>query len=53
VGLLIGDADQIGHLLLRQAEHDPALADPTADMTVEILWPRSARGGGPQQQPYI
>ena len=27
VRLLIGDADQLSHLLLGQAQHDPALAD--------------------------
>jgi hypothetical protein len=42
VRLLIGDPDQVGHLLLGQAEHNPALAHPRADMAVDILWPRSA-----------
>jgi hypothetical protein len=42
VRLLIGDADQLGHLLLGQAEHNPALAHPSANMAVDILWPRSA-----------
>src|SRR6185437_4235783 len=35
--LLVGDADQVGKLLLGQAEHDAALADPGADMTVDVL----------------
>jgi hypothetical protein len=42
VRLLVGDADQLGHLLLRQTKHDPALADPSADVAVDILWPSSA-----------
>ena len=42
VRLLVGDADQLGHLLLGQAEQDPALADPSADVAVDILWPGSA-----------
>src|SRR5919106_1911621 len=37
VRLLIGDADQLGHLLPGQAEHDPALAYPSANMTVDVL----------------
>jgi hypothetical protein len=37
VRLLIGDPDQFGHLLLRQAEHDPSLAYASADMPVGIL----------------
>jgi hypothetical protein len=41
VRLLVGDADQVSHLLLGQAEHDPALADPSADVAVDILWPGS------------
>jgi hypothetical protein len=32
VRLLIGDADQFGHLLLGQPEHDPSLAHARADM---------------------
>ena len=36
VRLLIGDADQLGHLLLGQAEHDPALADAQADVVVDV-----------------
>jgi hypothetical protein len=36
VGLLIGDSDQLGHLLLGQAEHDPSLADTQADVAVDI-----------------
>jgi hypothetical protein len=43
VRLLVGDADQLSHLLLRQTKHDPTLADPSADVAVDILWPRSAR----------
>jgi hypothetical protein len=42
VRLLIGDADKLGHLLLGQAKHDAALAHPSADIAVDILWPRSA-----------
>ena len=37
VGLLIGDADQLGHLLLGEPEHDPALAHAGADMAVDVL----------------
>src|SRR5579863_9361858 len=37
MGLLIGDADQIGQLLLGQAQHDPALANPRADVAIDIL----------------
>jgi hypothetical protein len=37
MGLLIGDADEIRQLLLRQTEHDPALPDPRADMMVDVL----------------
>ena len=45
--LLIGDPDQIGELLLGQPQHDPPLADPRADMAVDILGParRAARRG--------
>src|SRR5579875_1892766 len=42
VRLLIGDADQIGQLLLGQTEHDPPLANAGADMPVDLL--RAARG---------
>jgi hypothetical protein len=35
--LLIGDADKVGELLLRQAEHDPAFADARADVPIDIL----------------
>src|SRR5213082_1907892 len=35
--LLIGDADQVGELLLGQAQHDPALAHPGADVVIDIL----------------
>ena len=37
VGLLIGDADQLGHLLLGEPEHDPALAHARTDMAVDVL----------------
>jgi hypothetical protein len=37
VGLLIRDADQVGKLLLRQAEHDPPFADPGAHIPIDIL----------------
>src|SRR5215472_4273573 len=37
--LLVGDADEISKLLLRQPEHDPALADSRTDMTVDVLSP--------------
>src|SRR6266568_4522030 len=37
MGLLIGDADQVGQLLLGQAQHDPTLANPRADMAIDIL----------------
>src|SRR3954454_14551051 len=37
VGLLVGDADQPGQLLLRQPEHDPPLAHPRADVAVDVL----------------
>src|SRR5229473_3306298 len=37
MGLLIGDADQIGELLLGQAQHDAALAHPRADVAIDIL----------------
>ena len=39
VGLLVGDPDQLGHLLLGQAQHDPPLAHPRPDMTVDVLRP--------------
>jgi hypothetical protein len=39
VGLLIGDADQVGELLLGQAQHDPALPNPRADVAIDILGP--------------
>src|SRR5471032_3111070 len=35
--LLIGHADEVRQLLLRQTEHDPALTDPRADMMVDVL----------------
>jgi hypothetical protein len=37
VGLLVSDADQVGKLLLRQAEHDPPLADPGSHIPIDIL----------------
>jgi hypothetical protein len=37
VRLLIGDPDQLGHLVLGQPEHDPSLAHAGADMPVGIL----------------
>src|SRR5207237_8845582 len=48
VGLLIGHPDKISELLLRQAEHDAALADARSDISVDVLGParRSARGAG-------
>jgi hypothetical protein len=35
--LLIGDPDQLSHLVLGQPEHDPSLAHASADMPVGIL----------------
>ena len=48
VGLLVGHADQVGQLLLGQAQHDAALADPRADVVIDILRPpgRAARRRG-------
>ena len=37
VRLLVGDADQLRHLLLRKAEHDPPFAHPCADVPIDIL----------------
>ena len=37
MGLLIGDADQVSKLLLRQAEHDPPLTDPGSHVPIDIL----------------
>jgi hypothetical protein len=37
VGLLIRDSDQLGHLLLGEPEHDPALAHACTDMAVDVL----------------
>ena len=37
VRLLIGDPDQLSHLLLGQAQHDPSLAHPSPDVAVDIL----------------
>ena len=39
VGLLVGHADQVGELLLRQAEHDSTFPDPGTDMPVDVLGP--------------
>src|SRR5690606_22205786 len=36
VRLLVGHADQLGHLLLGQAEHDAALANAQAHVTVDV-----------------
>jgi hypothetical protein len=36
VRLLIGDADQLGHLLLGEAQHDASLADPQTDVAVDV-----------------
>ena len=45
VRLLIGDPDQLGHLLLGEPEHDPALAHPRPDMPVDVLRARAAGTG--------
>src|SRR5260221_11678453 len=37
MGLLIGDANQLGELLLGQPQHDRALAYPRADMAIDVL----------------
>src|ERR1700704_3213892 len=52
VRLLVGDADQIGELLLGQAQHDAALAHPRPDMTVDVLGAArgAARGGGAKRR---
>ena len=47
VRLLVGDADQLGHLLLGQAEHDPALADAQADIVVDVEGPAATAAGPP------
>jgi hypothetical protein len=39
VGLLIGDADHVGHLLLRQTQHDAPLSDTHADMAIDVSSP--------------
>ena len=39
VGLLVGDPDQLRHLLLGQPEHDTALADAEADKVVDVERP--------------
>ena len=41
VRLLVGDADQLGHLLLGQAQHDPPLAHPRSDIPINVLSPRT------------
>ena len=41
VRLLVGDADQLGHLLLGQAQHDPPLAHPRPDNSIDVLRPRT------------
>src|SRR5258706_13463172 len=52
VRLLVGDADQIGELLLGQAQHDAALAHPRPDMTVDVLGAArgAARRGGAERR---
>src|SRR6266446_331785 len=35
VGLLIGNTDHLGELLLGQAQHDPALANARSDMVID------------------
>jgi hypothetical protein len=40
--LLVGNANQLGHLLLRPAEQDSALAHPSANVVVDFLRPRFA-----------
>jgi hypothetical protein len=37
--LLVGDADQLGQLLLGQAQHDAPLAHPCPDIAVGVLRP--------------
>src|SRR5260370_28709223 len=39
VRLLVGHTDEIGELLLGQAEHDSALANSRTDMAVDVLCP--------------
>src|SRR5579864_9595254 len=39
VCLLVRDADEVGELLLRQAEHNSAFTHPRSDMVVDILSP--------------
>jgi hypothetical protein len=45
VRVLIGHPDQLGHLLVRQAELDPALAHARTDVPVDVL---STRPAGPR-----
>ena len=40
--LLIGHTDQLGHLLLRVAEHDPSLTDPQADEMIDVECPTTS-----------
>src|SRR5438093_548325 len=42
VRLLVGDADQLGHLYLRQPEHDPPLAYSCRDMPIDLVRARAA-----------
>jgi deoxyribonuclease V len=44
VRLLVGDADQLGHLLLGQAEHDTPLADAQADVAIDVQSAAPAAG---------
>ena len=37
VRLLVGDPDQLGHLLLGQAQHDAPLAHPDPDVAIDVL----------------
>jgi hypothetical protein len=43
VGLLVGDADHLGELLLGQTQHDPTFADPRAHVMVGSV----GAGAGP------
>ena len=42
VRLLIGDPDQLRHLLLGEPKHDAPFAHPRADVAVDVLRPRPA-----------
>jgi hypothetical protein len=46
VGLLIGDADQFGHLLLGKAKHYPALTNTHADIAINVQSAASASDTG-------